>query len=95
MQQRLVNIVKFTNYLSNYHLSVRTLSTCRALRDMSKIRNIGIMAHIDAGKTTTSERMLYYSGYITRVGEVSSVSDLFLFYMDPDPFRNIADPDPV
>jgi elongation factor G len=38
--------------------------------DLSKVRNIGIIAHIDAGKTTTTERVLYYTGMVHKIGEV-------------------------
>ncbi len=38
--------------------------------DLNKVRNVGIIAHIDAGKTTTTERVLYYTGMVHRMGEV-------------------------
>lgn len=41
-----------------------------AKRDLQYLRNIGIMAHIDAGKTTTTERILYYTGLTHKIGEV-------------------------
>ena len=45
------------------------MSTDTAL-DLAKFRNIGIMAHIDSGKTTTTERVLYYTGKAYKIGEV-------------------------
>ena len=41
-----------------------------ARTDLRKTRNIGVIAHIDAGKTTTTERILYYTGRIHRIGQI-------------------------
>ena len=56
---------------------------------LSKKRNIGIMAHIDAGKTTTTERILYYTGKIHKLGEVNDGSAT-MDWMEQEPERGIT-----
>jgi elongation factor G len=56
---------------------------------LENIRNIGIIAHIDAGKTTLSERFLYYSGRTYKIGEVDS-GNTVLDYLDEERSRGIT-----
>src|SRR5690606_37407661 len=59
----------FINHCRNQVVAEGGKSVARAY-PLERIRNIGIMAHIDAGKTTTSERILFYTGKVHRLGEV-------------------------
>ncbi len=56
---------------------------------LSRIRNIGIMAHIDAGKTTVSERILFYSGKTHKMGEVHDGAAI-MDWMDQEQERGIT-----
>ena len=58
-------------------------------KDLSAVRNIGIMAHIDAGKTTTTERILYYTGRSYKIGEVHD-GNAVMDWMEQEQDRGIT-----
>ena len=57
--------------------------------ELNRIRNIGIIAHIDAGKTTTTERILFYTGKTHRIGEVDN-GEATMDWMDQEQERGIT-----
>ncbi|OTF74349.1 mitochondrial elongation factor G2-like protein, partial [Euroglyphus maynei] len=80
VMRKLSSTIKF-----NRHVFPRNLSS----ESTKRIRNIGLVAHIDAGKTTTTERMLYYSGSSRQIGEVHH-GDTVMDFMEQERERGIT-----
>lgn len=74
-------------YASQTRLQVFQNAT--QITDPQRIRNIGIIAHIDAGKTTTVERMLYHAGFIRSMGNVDD-GNTTMDYMEQERERGIT-----
>ncbi|PVV01914.1 hypothetical protein BB560_003649 [Smittium megazygosporum] len=81
----------FVKYCNNINNNKRNYGTQKGSEfdSISLIRNIGMVAHVDAGKTTTTERMLFYSGFIKRVGEVD-LGNTVMDYLPAERERGIT-----
>ncbi|KAJ2080856.1 Ribosome-releasing factor 2, mitochondrial [Coemansia sp. RSA 988] len=69
--------------------SINTTASRQNTDELQRVRNIGIIAHIDAGKTTTTERMLHYAGFTRRIGDVDR-GDTVMDYLAAERERGIT-----
>ncbi|KAL7269143.1 Ribosome-releasing factor 2, mitochondrial [Rhizina undulata] len=85
------NSLPSISFLSLRHVPARCYSapSGETKIELAHTRNIGIIAHIDAGKTTTTERMLYYSGFTRRIGDVDEGSTI-MDYLPAERARGIT-----
>ena len=83
------NFCLVSNLTSRCYSSFYPLSNEQTSTESRKIRNVGIIAHIDSGKTTTTERMLHYAGFMQNVGEVHH-GNTVMDYMTQERDRGIT-----